>query len=201
MSSKKTDRREFLKQGAALAGGAAVGAASQSASGQLAGPETFIQGSDDMVAYGSRSRFVTSKRIPHGGRHSPDTFGLDFHIATPLQEQHGVVTPSSLFYMGTTRGSYLPDIDPDKHRLMIQGLVDNPLVFTMEELKRLPSVTRMHFVECAGNRANSRMKNVQETHGMTSNAEWTGVLLSTLLEEAGVKDGGEWIVAEGVESV
>ena len=120
MSSKKTDRREFLKQGAALAGGAAVGAASQSASGQLAGPETFIQGSDDMVAYGSRSRFVTSKRIPHGGRHSPDTFGLDFHIATPLQEQHGVVTPSSLFYMGTTRGSYLPDIDPEKHRLMIQ---------------------------------------------------------------------------------
>jgi len=103
--------------------------------------------------------------------------------------------------MGTTRGSYLPDIDPDKHRLMVHGLVDNPLVFTMEELKRLPSVTRMHFVECAGNRANSRMTNVQETHGMTSNAEWTGVLLSTILEEAGVKDGGEWIVAEGVESV
>ncbi len=201
MSSKKTDRREFLKQGAALASGVAVGAASNAASAQLAGPETFIQGSDDMVAYGSRSRFVESKRIPHGGRHSPDTFGLDFHIATPLQEQHGVITPSSLFYMGTTRGSYLPDIDPSKHRLMIHGLVDNPLIFTMEELKRLPSVSRMHFVECAGNRANNRMTTVQETHGMTSNAEWTGVLLSTLLKEAGVKDGAEWIVAEGVESV
>ena len=60
--------------------------------------------------------------LPNGfltAEDTPDTFGLDFHIATPLQEQHGVVTPSSLFYMGTTRGSYLPDIDPEKHRLMI----------------------------------------------------------------------------------
>ena len=201
MGSKKQNRREFLKSGAAIAGGAAIGAASKSASAQLEGPEAYIHGSDDMVAYGSRSRFVNSARIPHGGRHSPDQFGLDFHIATPLQDQYGVITPSSLFYMGTTRGSYLPDIDPEKHRLMIHGLVDNPLVFTMDELKRLPSVTRMHFVECAGNRANSRMTTVQETHGMTSNAEWTGVLLSTLLEEAGVKEGAEWIVAEGIEEV
>ncbi len=84
---------------------------------------------------------------------------------------------------------------------MIHGMVDNPLVFTMEELKRLPSVTRMHFIECAGNRANRRHRTVQETHGMTSCAEWTGVLLSTLLKEAGVQDGGDWIVAEGVEEV
>ena len=84
---------------------------------------------------------------------------------------------------------------------MIHGMVDNPLVFTMEELKRLPSVTRMHFIECAGNRANRRHRTVQETHGMTSCAEWTGVLLSTLLKEAGVQDGGDWIVAEGVENV
>ena len=103
--------------------------------------------------------------------------------------------------MGTTRGSYVPDIDPEKHRLMIHGMVDRPLVFTMEELKRLPSVTRIHFIECAGNRANRRHTTVQETHGMTSCAEWTGVLLSTLLEEAGVQEGGEWIVAEGVEEV
>ena len=201
MGPKKQNRREFLKQGAAIAGGAAVGAASQSASAQLPGPEGFLHGRDDIVAYGQRSRFIESKRIPHGGRHSPDTFGLDFHIATPLQDQHGVITPSSLFYMGTTSGSYIPDIDPEKHRLMIHGLVDNPLVFTMEELKRLPSVTRMHFVECAGNRSNRRHTTVQETHGMTSNAEWTGVLLSTLLKEAGVKEGADWIVAEGVEEV
>ena len=84
---------------------------------------------------------------------------------------------------------------------MIHGLVDRELVFTMEELRRFPSVTRLHFIECAGNRSRSSHTTVQETHGMTSCAEWTGVLLSTLLEEAGVQDGGEWIVAEGVEEV
>jgi sulfane dehydrogenase subunit SoxC len=144
---------------------------------------------------------VTSVRIAHGGRPSPDDFGLVFHVATPLQDQMGVITPSSLHYVGTTRGAFVPDIDPREHRLMIHGMVDRELIFTMDELKRFPSVTRLHFIECAGNRANRRMQTVQETHGMTSCAEWTGVLLRTLLEEAGVQDGGTWIVAEGVEEV
>ena len=84
---------------------------------------------------------------------------------------------------------------------MIHGLVDRPLTFTMEDLKRLPSVTRLHFIECAGNRSSRRAKTVQETHGMTSCAEWTGVLLSTLLKECGVKGGASWFVAEGAEEV
>ena len=67
----------------------------------------------------------------------------------------------------------------------------------MDDLKRLPSVTRLHFIECAGNRSTPRAKTVQESHGMTSCAEWTGVLLSTLLKEAGVKGGATWFVAEG----
>jgi len=200
MSTKKTDRREFLKRSAALAGAMSLGS-TRSASAQLPDPEAYIHGSDEMVAYGTRSRFVTSARIPHGGRASPDAFGLDFHIATPIQDSVGVITPSSLHYMGTTRGSFVPDIDPAKHRLMIHGMVDRPLVFTMDELKRLPSVTRLHFIECAGNRSLSRHTTVQETHGMTSCAEWTGVLLSTLLKEAGVHKEAEWIVAEGVEEV
>jgi len=200
MGSKKTDRREFLKTGAAVASGLALGAA-KPAVGQLPEVGAFTMGTDELVAYGERSRFEIGKRIPHGGRASPDAFGLDFHIAAPLQESVGVITPSSLHYMGTTRGSFVPDIDPAEHRLMIHGMVDRPLIFTMDELKRLPSVTRMHFIECAGNRSNSRQTTVQETHGMTSCAEWTGVLLSTLLEEAGVQEGGSWIVAEGVEEV
>src|SRR5258707_8168917 len=65
----------------------------------------------------------------------------------------------------------------------------------------LPSVTRLHFIECAGNRSTPRAKTVQETHGMTSCAEWTGVLLSVLLKEAGVKGGAPWIIAEGDEEV
>jgi sulfane dehydrogenase subunit SoxC len=71
----------------------------------------------------------------------------------------------------------------------------------MEDLKRLPSVTRLHFIECAGNRSSRRAKTVQETHGMTSCAEWTGVLLSTLLKECGLKSGASWFVAEGSEEV
>ena len=79
--------------------------------------------------------------------------------------------------------------------------MDRPLTFTIDDLKRLPSVTRLHFIECAGNRSTPRAKTVQESHGMTSCAEWTGVLLSTLLKECGVKGSATWFVAEGAEEV
>src|SRR5580704_243492 len=204
MDSKRTSRRELLKGGAfaggAVAGGALVGRFSSGtvtpalgqtpASGQAPARDhsvatgshdtPMISASKDLVAYGQRSHFVTSVRMAHpmGGRPSPDTFGKSFHIASPLQDSVGVITPSSLHYVATTRGSFIPDIDPKEHTLMIHGLVDRPLTFTMDDLKRLPSVTRLHFVECAGNRHNGRQKTVQESHGMTSCAEWTGVLLS-----------------------
>jgi sulfane dehydrogenase subunit SoxC len=71
----------------------------------------------------------------------------------------------------------------------------------VDELKRLPSVSRIHFIECLGNRAQARHKTVQETHGLTSCAEWTGVSLSLLLKEAGVQKAASWIVAEGAEEV
>ena len=162
-----------------------------------------IPGSEELIAYGERSHYVTSMRIAHpmGGRPSPDAFGKAFHVATPLQDSVGVITPSSLHYVATTRGSFIPDIDPKQHTLMIHGLVDRPLIFTMEDLKRFPSVTRLHFIECAGNRHNARHKTVQESHGMTSCAEWTGVLLSTLLKECGLKSSATWFVAEGAEEV
>ena len=187
MSSTRPDRRGFLKGSAALAGGLTLGA-TEPAFGQLPEPRTFIKGTDELVAYGERSRFVNSVRIAHPPdyRASPDAFGLVFHVAAPLQDSVGMITPSSLHFVGTTRGSFVPDIDPREHRLMFHGLVDRPLVFTMEELRRLPSVTRPHFIECAGNRSRPQHTTVQETHGMTSCAEWTGVLLSTLLKETGV---------------
>ena len=202
MASKRPDRRGFLKGGAALAGGLTLGAV-EPALGQTPASDGFIRGNKELVAYGERSRFVKSVRIQHppGSRPSPDAFGKVFHVAAPLQDSVGVITPSSLHYVATTRGSFLPDIDPREHRLMIHGMVDRPLIFTMEDLKRLPSVTRLHFIECAGNRSRSQHKTVQETHGMVSCAEWTGVRLSLLLKEAGVKDGGSWIVSEGVEEV
>jgi sulfane dehydrogenase subunit SoxC len=200
MGSKRPARREFLKSGAALAGGFTLGAAAP-AIAQMPSSPPMIKGDKDQIAYGDRSRFVTSVRIAHGGRPSPDGFGLVFHVASPLQDSVGVITPSSLHFVGTTRGSYIPEIDPQEHRLMIHGMVERPLTFTMDDLKRLPSVTRLHFIECAGNRTSRRAKTVQETHGMTSCAEWTGVPLSLLLKECGVKRGASWFVAEGTEEV
>ena len=222
MGPKRTSRRDVLKGSAALAGGLAalgqtpaLGQAPEHDGGGMAMPsQTPVSGSaasdppmikatKELIEYGQRSHFVTSVRIPHpmGGRPSPDAFGMTFHVASPLQDSVGVVTPSSLHYFATTRGSYVPDIDPRQHTLTIHGLVDRPLTFTIDDLKRLPSVTRLHFIECAGNRHNGRQKNVQESHGMTSCAEWTGVLLSTLLKECGLKGSASWFVAEGAEEV
>src|SRR6266852_5172743 len=164
MDSKKPNRRRFLKGGAAVAGFAA--GAAQSASGQTPPSESPPKKNiKEQIAYGDRSRFVTSIREPAEGRPSPDAFGLTFHVVTPLAESVGIITPSSLHYVAAHRGFYVPDIDPKEHRLMIHGMVDRPLVFTMDDLKRLPFVTRQHFIECAGNRAKPTHRTVQDTHG------------------------------------
>ena len=101
MGSKQSDRRGFLKSAAAVAGGLTLGSV-EPALGQTPASGTFIKGSDELIAYGERSRFVTSVRIPHppGGRPSPDGFGLVFHVAAPLQDSVGMITPSSLTLWG-----------------------------------------------------------------------------------------------------
>jgi sulfane dehydrogenase subunit SoxC len=205
MSSKSRSRRGFLKKSAALAG-LALGAPA-AASAQAPAPHADMPSTDpkelakELIAYGERSHFVKSVRVPVAERMSPDMFGLTFHVLTPLQDSVGIITPSSLHYVATHRGSFVPDLDPSAHTFMLHGMIDRPLVFTMDELKRLPSVSRIHFIECLGNRAQARHKTVQETHGLTSCAEWTGVSLSLLLKEAGVQKGASWIVAEGAEEV
>jgi sulfane dehydrogenase subunit SoxC len=98
----------------------------------------------------------------------------------------------------------VPDIDPHKHHLLIHGLVERPLILTMDEIKRLPSISRIYFIECAGNTlwewAKPTQPGVQGTHGLTSCAEWTGVPLALLLREAGVQKGATWILAEGADA-
>src|SRR5205814_4255151 len=108
---------------------------------------------------------------------------------TPLSETYGIITPSSLHFERHHSG--VPDLDPAAHTLTIHGLVDRPLVFTVDELKRLPSVSRILFLECSGN-SQSEWKgagnpSVQRTHGLTSCSEWTGVSAAMLLHECGVK--------------
>src|SRR6516162_7703606 len=105
---------------------------------------------------------------------------------TPHHLLNGTITPNGLHFV-IARGGY-PDIDPDKHRLLIHGLVRQPAVYTLEALHRFPMVSRIALIECGGNSAplfsqEPIQANVQALHGLVSCAEWTGVLLSTLLEE------------------
>src|SRR5690349_19209736 len=118
MNSKKASRRKFLKGGAAAA---AVGAI-QSASGQT--PTTPKRPLQDEVAYGDRSHHVTSVRVAVLERPSPDEFGLIFHVLCPLQDSVGIITPSSLHFVGTHRGAIVPDLDPREHKFLIHGMVD-----------------------------------------------------------------------------
>ncbi|MEO8619517.1 MAG: sulfite dehydrogenase [bacterium] len=119
---------------------------------------------------------------------------------TPHQNLLGTITPSDLHFQRHHNGIAL--IDPAKYSLTIHGLVARPLRFTLDELKRFPAETHTYFVECAGNgrsayRTPKAEMTPQDVDGMTSNAEWTGVLVSTLLREAGVAQGARWVLAEG----
>jgi sulfane dehydrogenase subunit SoxC len=112
----------------------------------------------------------------------------------------GVVTPSDLHYERSHSG--VPDLDPAKHRLLIHGLAKKPLVLTVDELMAMPSVSRVHFIECTGNgwenwkKANENLT-VQNTHGLVSTNEWTGVPLGFLIDLVGKDRGSTWMLAEG----
>ena len=121
---------------------------------------------------------------------------------TPLQDMHGIITPNGLHFERHHGG--VPEIDPGEHVLLLHGLVDQPLKFSLADLMRMPAVNRIHFVECAANSGmewrGAQLNGVQYTHGMISSSEWTGVALSTLLREAGVRDAAKWILVEGADA-
>jgi sulfane dehydrogenase subunit SoxC len=149
--------------------------------------------------YGSRSRHETAVRryVPWL---TPDRISsVSF---TPLAEMHGIITPSGLHFERHHGG--VPDVDPADYRLMIHGMVERPLVFTLEDLRRLPSVSKIHFIECPANGGmewrGAQMSGVQYTHGMLSCSEWTGVPLRVLLAQAGLRPGASWLLCEGSDA-
>jgi sulfane dehydrogenase subunit SoxC len=199
MNDIENARRRFLREGLAFAGLSLGGI--PLASGQAAPPSAPENDVARLDAYGERSRFVTSKRFEIGGgpEHKPAPFGTTANLVTPLQDLVGIITPNSLHYVGSHGAFYVPDINPAEHRLMIHGMVDRPLLFTIDELKRFPSVSRIHYLECNANYPKKADKTVQEAAGRTSCAEWTGVPLSLLLKQAGVKEGAKWVIAEAAD--
>nr|WP_255530958.1 sulfite dehydrogenase [Polynucleobacter sp. UB-Piko-W3] len=120
---------------------------------------------------------------------------------TPLQSLHGIITPNGLVFERHHAG--VPDINPDLHKLVIHGLVDRPMIFSMEDIVRFPSESRINFLECSGNSAAELKKasnqTVQQIHGLVSCCEWTGVRLSTILQECGVQPSAKWALAEGAD--
>jgi len=198
------DRRTFFRRSAVVAGGAltAGGLATATRGAPLAVPPTEHEMGRpiEATAYGMPSKF--EKNVV---RRRSDVFvnrqnWSDWSM-TPLQYQLGVTTPNGLIFERHHAGT--PDIDPATHKLVIHGMVRQPLVFTMDDLMRYPAVSRFHFHECSGNGLTDWLKNasttVQQTHGLLSGAQWTGIPLSWLLEEAGVQPGGKWLLFEGAD--
>jgi len=198
MQAKRgASRRQLLKGGgAALLG---LAASDRSVNGQT---RSYTQSDEArrLMAYGERSRFVNTGRIILDTKVNMQMHGdpNGFDALTPLAEQSGILTPAPLHFI-SSHGDAPPDIDPTRHKLMIHGLVERPLVFTMEELRRLPSVSRICFIECLANRPiPGEGRTLDQNHGLIGCSEWTGVPLSLLLKEAGVKEGASWVIGESL---
>jgi sulfane dehydrogenase subunit SoxC len=151
----------------------------------------------DDGGYGSRSQFETAVRELYPMPNQNNSWSM-----TPLAALVGNITPSGLHFERHHGG--IPTINPDRHSLVVHGMVGTPKRFSMNDLRKMPSVTRKHFIECSGNGLTEwkkpTMKTVQQTHGLLSTSEWTGVPFSTLAREVGLKDGSTWVLAEGSDA-
>ncbi|MGO1117087.1 sulfite dehydrogenase [Rhodovibrionaceae bacterium A322] len=202
----QSSRRSFLTGalGAGVAGGAALAAAGRPA---LAGAENqppnipewsrYLGEGVDTYPYGQPSEYeseVVRRTVPWLTAESISSINF-----TPLHELEGIITPNGLCFERHHGG--IAHIDPGDHRLMINGLVDKPLLFTMDDIKRFPRVNKVFFLECAANSGmewrGAQLNGAQFTHGMVHCVMYTGVPLKLILEEAGVKTSGKWIMPEG----
>ena len=198
------ERRNFLRKSVALAGS---GSLAVTAGAAVAAPVAVGQSNRELGrpiderAYGLPSKFEE-----HVKRNRTDVLKNRQNFSdwsmTPLQHQPGVITPNGLVFERHHAGT--PDIDPRTHKLVVHGMVRQPLTFSLEDLKRYPSVSRFHFHECSGNGLTDWLKpasvTVQQTHGLLSGVLWTGVPASILLEEAGIDGRGKWVLFEGGDS-
>ena len=192
-------RRALLGGGIMLAGTAAAASLTEVAAEPLVnGPWSLAPGVP-LPPYGQPSKF---ERNVVRTLSNPKLEPRGSAARTPHHLLNGTITPNGLHFVIARGGE--TEVDPDKHRLAIHGLVRQPMVYTMEALHRYPMVSRITFLECGGNSAPLYSKepiqgNVQALHGLCSCAEWTGVPLATLLDEVGVDPRAKWFIAEGAD--
>ena len=203
-----TSRRRFLRDGGALVGGAVVAgglagskaSVAENAENLLPNVPQWMKTPGDPLGsqpYGTPSTFEKNvvKNIPKNLKQYLSASGR-----TPLQDLDGIITPNGLFYERHHGG--VPTIDPVQHRLMLHGLVERPLIFTMDDIRRFPSESHIYFLECSGNPEYKKPygKTASDLVGLVSCAEWTGVSLKLVLQEVGLQPGAKWVVAEGADS-
>ena len=179
----KVTRRELL---AGAAGAVAMGA---TAGAQTSTDPSKVRGKPSR-ATGQRAVAEKVQRIVRSGSAS----------GTPHESLMGIITPSDLHFERHHGG--VPEIDPQNYSLLIHGLVERPTIFTLADLKRFPSHSQIHFLECSGNlgRTAGPETTPGQLAGLTSTSEWTGVRLSTLLREVGVRPTAKWLLAEGADA-
>ena len=207
------NRRAFLRGGAALTAAMTAGVTAGAAGGRIVRADSaagqppnvpdwsrYLGAGVDAAPYGTPSPYESEviRRNVAWLTATPES-SVNF---TPLQDLHGFVTPNGLCFERHHGG--VAEVDPADHRLVIHGLVDKPLVFTMDDVRRFPPVSRFYFLECAANGGmewrGAQLNSCQYTHGMVHCVQWTGVPLKTLLEEAGLKPKAKWLLAEGADA-
>jgi sulfane dehydrogenase subunit SoxC len=200
---RHASRRAFLRAG--LAGGAAtaLGAPGLAAGNPDHQPPNVAEWSrylGDGVA--ARAYGKPSKHEAHVIRRDVQwlTASRESSVSfTPLHALEGNITPNGLLFERHHAG--IAEIDPADYRLMLHGLVDKPLIFTLDDLKRMPRVNRPYFCECAANSGmewrGAQLNGCQYTHGMVHCVMYTGVPLKVLLDEAGMKPTAKWLLLEG----
>ena len=186
--SKKVSRRDLLAGAAGALGAAALPSARGTARAQEA-DTTRVPGAA-ASGRGVRSPHETVRRNARGGLAS----------RTPLQDLHGAITPSDLHFERHHAG--IPAVDPEEYQLLVHGMVERPMLFTLADLQRFPATSRICFLECSGNYPTGAGPETKPEGvcGMTSTTEWTGVALATLFREVGANPDATWFLAEGQDA-
>lgn len=207
---RSVSRRQLIRAAGLAAGGLALGtSAARAASPEQ--PDPLITEIQDTARYlgdgvVAKPYGVPSKFEKHVIRRDVEwlTASRESSVSfTPLHELDGTITPSGLCFERHHSG--IAEIDPGKHRLMVNGLVDKPMVFTLADLKRFPGrVNRTYFLECAANSGmewrGAQLNGCQFTHGMVHNVVYTGIPLKAVIEEAGLKGNAKWLLVEGADA-